>query len=138
MLQIKELPELFRRTLEWESLNQRVKTPEVNKGVEGSGSGASPQVEEWLAMIEDNQRQLGDAIKDLTIEVKDVVATLRLEMSELTTIVKVMMMTLGNSSQKGSALERRGKAKVLDLKPYTGEQDVQKLENFLLSWSSIS
>ena len=51
--------------LEWESLDRQVKTLEANKGVKGSRSGASSQVEEWLAVIEDNQRQLGDAIKDL-------------------------------------------------------------------------
>ena len=41
-MQTEELPDLYRRTLEWDSLNQRVMTLEVNKGVEGSGSGASP------------------------------------------------------------------------------------------------
>ena len=76
MMQIEELPELFQRTLEWDSLNQRVRTLEANKRVEGSGNGASPQVEERLAVIEDNQRQLGDVVKDLTTEVKDVVANL--------------------------------------------------------------
>ena len=40
-------------------------------------------------MIEDNQRQLGDAVKDLTTEVKDVMATLRLELNELVTMIKV-------------------------------------------------
>ena len=61
------------------------------------GNGASPQVEEWLAVIEENQRQLGDAVKGLTIVVKDVVAALRLEMSEMAATVKVML-ALGNSS----------------------------------------
>ena len=57
-------------------------------------------------MIEDNQRQLGDAVKDLTMEVKDVVVTLWLEMSKLATTIKVMMMALGNSSQEGDASKR--------------------------------
>ena len=95
------------------------------------GSGASPQVEERLAMIEENQRQMGDAVKDLTTEVKDVVATLREEMSELAATVKVMMMALGNRSQEGGASEQRGKAKVPDPIPYAGERDAQKLKNFL-------
>ena len=82
-------------------------------------------------VIEENQRQLGDAIKDLTTEVKDVVATLQLEMSEMATIVKVMILALGNSSQEGGASERRGKVKVPDPRSYTREWDAQKLENFL-------
>ena len=48
-------------------------------------------------MIEDNQRLLGDTVKHLTTEVNDVMTILRLEMSELTTTVKVMMMALDNS-----------------------------------------
>ena len=132
-MQTKELPKLFRRTLEWESLNQRVKTLEVNKGVKGSGSGTSLQVEEQLAMIEDNQRQIGDTVKDLTTKVNDVIATLQLEISELATTIKVMMMALGNSSQESGALKRCGKVKVLDPRPYAGEQDVQKLKNFLFN-----
>ena len=63
-------------------------------------------------MIKDNQRQLGNAVKDLTIEVKDVVATLQLEISKLATTIKVMMMALGNNSQEGSASEQHGKGKV--------------------------
>ena len=82
-------------------------------------------------MIEDTQRQLGDTIKDFTTEVKDVVVALRLEMSELATIVKVMMMVMGNTSQEGGASKRHGKAKVLDPRPYVGEWDTWKLENFL-------
>ena len=54
-------------------------------------------------MIEDNQRQLGKIVKDLITEVKDVMASLWLKMSKLVTIVKVMMMALGNSSQEGGA-----------------------------------
>ena len=54
MIQIKELPELFWRILEWETLDQWVKILEANKGVQGSRSGALPQVEEWLAKIKDN------------------------------------------------------------------------------------
>ena len=42
VMQIEELPDLYQRTLEWESLNQMVKTLETNKGVEGSGNSASP------------------------------------------------------------------------------------------------
>ena len=72
-------------------------------------------------MIKDNQRQLGDTVKDITIEVNDVVATLWLEMSELATIVKVMMMALGNNSQEGGASERCGKVKVPNLRLYVGE-----------------
>ena len=82
-------------------------------------------------MIEKNQRQLGDTIKDLTMEVKDVVATLRIEMGELVAMVKVMTLALGNSSQEGGASKQRGKAKVLDLRLYARERDTQKLENFL-------
>ena len=130
-MQDEEIPELFRRAQEWESLDRRVKTLEAGKGVEASGSGSSPQVEERLGMIEDTQRQLGEAVKDLTVEVKDVVAALHAEMSELTATVKVMMIALGNSSHEGGPSERRGKAKVPDPRPYAGERDAQKLENFI-------
>ena len=82
-------------------------------------------------MIEDTQGQLGDAIKNLTTKVKDVVATLRLDMSELMATIKVMMIVLGNSFHEDGPSERRGKVKVLDPRPYAGEQDIQKLENFL-------
>ena len=53
-MQTKEIPELYQRAQEWESLDWRVKTLEANKGVEGLGSGASLQVDECLVMIEDN------------------------------------------------------------------------------------
>ena len=39
------------------------------------------------------------------MKVKDVMATLWLEMSKLAAMVKVMMMALDNSSQKGGASE---------------------------------
>ena len=100
-MQTEEILELFRRAQEWESIDRQVKTLEANKGARALESGKSQQVKEQLAVIEDTQRQLGEAVKDLTIEVKDVVATLQLEMSELTPIVKVMMIALGNSSHKG-------------------------------------
>ena len=57
--------------------------------------------------------------------------TLRLEMSELATTIKVMMMVLGNSSQEGDASKRCRKAKVPDPRPYVRKQDAQKLENLL-------
>ena len=62
---------------------------------------------------------------------KDVVVALRSEMSELTATVKVMMIALGNSSHEGGPSERRGKVKVPDPRPYAGERDAQKLENFV-------
>ena len=133
MIQTKEITKLFQRTLEWDSLDRWVKTLEANMGVYGLGSGASSQVEGWLVVIEDNQRQLGDTVKDLTIEVKDVMETFQLEMSELVATVKVVMMALGNSFQEDGASEWRGKAKVLDPRPYVGEQDAQNLENFLFN-----
>ena len=45
-------------------------------------------------MIKDTQRQLRNAIKDLTIEMKDVVTAFQLEMSELVTTIKVMIMAM--------------------------------------------
>ena len=77
--------------------------------------------------------QLGDAVKDFIMDVMDVMAILWLEMSELDTMVKVMIMALGNSSQEGSALERYGKTKILDPRLYVGEQDAQKLDNLLFN-----
>ena len=103
MMQIEEIPKLFRRVQEWESLDRQVKTLEANKGIKGSESDAFSQVEKWLAVIKDKQRQLRDAIKDLIIEVKHVVMALQLEMSELIVTVKVMMMAMDNSSQEGGA-----------------------------------
>ena len=95
------------------------------------GSDESLQVEERLVVIEDTQRQFRDVVKDLIGEMKDVMVALQLEMSELATIVKVMMMAMGNNSQEGGASERWGKVNVPDLRPFVREQDVQKLENFL-------
>ena len=57
-------------------------------------------------MIEGNQRQLGDTIKDLTKEAKDVMVAFYLQTSELVTTMKIMMMAMCNSSQKDSALEQ--------------------------------
>ena len=57
--------------------------------------------------------------------------TFRLEISELVAMVKIMMMALGNSSQEGGALGRRGKVKVPNPISYVGERDAQKLKNFL-------
>ena len=74
-------------------------------------------------MIKYNQRQLKDTVKDLTMEVKNVVAALWLEMSELANIVKVMMMAMCNSSQEGGASKRRGKVKVPDPRLYVRERD---------------
>ena len=54
---------------------------------------------------------------------KDVVTALRLEMSELTSIVKAMMMALGNNSEKGGLSEQRGKVKVPNLRAYARERD---------------
>ena len=82
-------------------------------------------------MIETNQKELKDAIKDLTNEVKDVVATLREEMSDVAASMKVMMLAIGNSLQEGGASKRKGKVKILKPRPYTGEQDAPKLENFM-------
>ena len=56
MMQIEKIHKLCWRAQEWESLDWRVKTLEANKGVKGLGSSASPQVEEWLAMIKENER----------------------------------------------------------------------------------
>ena len=100
-------------------------------GVEGFGSGVAPQIKKWLVVIEDNQRQLKDAIKDLIMEVKDVVTTLQLEISELATMIKIIMMALGNNSHEDGASEQCGKAKVSNSRSNARERDAQKLENFL-------
>ena len=61
------------------------------------GTSEAPQVNERLVTIETNQKELEDAIKDLTKEVKDVMATLHEEMSDIAASVKVMMLAIGNS-----------------------------------------
>ena len=66
---------------------------------------------------------MGDVVKDLVTEVKDVVAALWLEMSEMVATVKVMMLALGNSSQEGDASKQCGRAKVPDPTLYAGERD---------------
>ena len=55
-MQTKEVPELFKRAQEWESLYPWVKTLEASKGVKGPRSGESPQVKKRLIVIEDIQR----------------------------------------------------------------------------------
>ena len=55
---------------------------------------------------------------------KDVMTTLQLEISKLATIIKIMIMAIGNSSQESGASERYRKAKVLELKLHAREQDV--------------
>ncbi len=130
-LQNEEIPELFRRAQEWESLEQRVSNLEAGMRVGDQGNGDVPQVEERLVAIETTQKDLGDAMRDLTNDVKDAMAALRAEMGDIATSVKVLMMAVGNSTQEGDASERRGKVKVPEPKPYAGERDAQKLENFL-------
>ena len=44
-------------------------------------------------------------MKDHTIEVKDVVVVIWLEISELVTKVKAMIMAMGNGSLEGSGLK---------------------------------
>ena len=82
-------------------------------------------------MIKDSHRQLGDVLKDFTIKVKDVMVTLQSKMSELDATMMVIMIAIGNISQKDRALEQHGKVKVPDPRLYAREQDAQKLENFL-------
>ena len=62
--------------------------------VNGEGIRDVLQVHEQLVAIEENQKELKDAIKDLTKEVKDVVVTLREEMSDIVASVKVMMLAI--------------------------------------------
>ena len=44
-------------------------------------------------------------MKDLTIEVKDVVTTIHNKMSNITTLVKEFKLAIRNSLQEGGALE---------------------------------
>ena len=60
-------------------------------------------------MIEDTQRQLGDTIKDLINEVKDVVVVLWLEISDLMAMMKVIIMAMGNSLLEGGVSYEKGK-----------------------------
>ena len=46
---------------------------------------------------------MGDALKDLNIEMKDSIAILQSGVNELAAIVKVIMMALGKSALEGSA-----------------------------------
>ena len=62
---------------------------------------------------------------------KDVVATLHEEIDDIAASVKVMMLAIGNSPQEGGASERKGKVKIPEPRPYAGERDTQKLENFM-------
>ena len=49
--------------------------------------------------------------------------TLHEEMSNIATLVKVMMLAIRNSLQKGGAIEQKGNVKIPKSKPYVGEQD---------------
>ena len=84
-------------------------------------------------MIEDNQRQLRNTVKDLTMEVKDVVVAFQIKMSELAATMKVMIMAMGNSFQegKGWCLVVTWKNVSQTLNHMWESGDAQKLENFL-------
>ena len=78
-------------------------------------------------MIEESQRQLGDALKDLSTEVKDSIATLQSGVNKLVAIEKVTMMALGKSPQECGASEFEGKEKVPEPRPNAGERNAQKV-----------
>ena len=54
----------------WESLDRWVGTLETKVNVHDSGSNKAPQSDGWIIIIEEAQKQLGDAIKCLDKEVK--------------------------------------------------------------------
>ena len=66
--------------------------------VGGKRTNDALQLNDRLITIETNQKELQDAIKDLTKEMKDVMATLHDEMSDIVASVKVMMLAIGNNS----------------------------------------
>ena len=74
-------------------------------------------------MIENTQRQLGDAINDLNTEVKDTIAALRSKVNELAATMKVIMMALGKSLEEGGASKQKGKVRVLKPRSYAGEKN---------------
>ena len=72
-------------------------------------------------MIKTNQKELEDIIKDLTKEVKHVMATLHDKISNIAASMKVLMLAIGNSSQEGGALKWKGKVNIPKRRPYVGK-----------------
>ena len=70
--------------------------------------------------IEKAQEQQGDAIKCLDKEVKDSIAALQTDVSELASHNGGNGDGTGYSSQEGDSSEQRGIAKVLDPRPNAG------------------
>ena len=72
-----------------------------------------------------------DAIKDFTKKVKDVVATFHVKLSDIVTLVKVLMLAIRNNLQKVGASKQRMKVKIPKPRSYIEERDAQKLENYV-------
>ena len=79
-------------------------------------------------MIEETQKQLGDAMKALDKEVKDSIATLWIEVSELAATMKVIMMAIGKTPIVSDALKCKGKEKVLEPRLNAKEKNAQKIK----------
>ena len=79
-------------------------------------------------MIEESQRQLGDALKDLSTEAKDSTVALQSGVNKLASIEKVIMMVLEMSPQECGASECEGKEKVPEPRPNAGERNAQKVD----------
>ena len=55
---------------------------------------------------------------------KDIVATLCAKISDIVTLVKILMMAIGNGLQEGKALEHKWKVKILEPWLYVRHKDV--------------
>ena len=64
-------------------------------------------------------------MKDLNNEVEDIVIALYVEISDIASSMKVLLMAIGTSKQKG-------KVKISKPRPYARKRDAQKLENFVI------
>ena len=68
--------------------------------VNGVRIGDVSQVNEWLIIVETDQMDLEDAIKDFINEVKDVVITLCAKMNDIANLLKVLMISLGTTCKR--------------------------------------
>ena len=69
------------------------------------GTSDVPQVGKQFVAIKNNQKGFRDVMKNLTNKVKDVVVTFYAEISDIVALVKIMMMAIGDNSQRVNALK---------------------------------
>ena len=87
------------------------------------GSNKAPQSDGRIVVIDEAQKQLGDTMKALDKEVKDLITSLWTEVNELAATMKVIMMAMGKTPIFCDTSECKGKDKVLEHKLDVGKRN---------------